>query len=182
MTSPRALLAAVLVLCSPLVASQTGIYKSRDAQGNVIFSDQAGDASQPVTLPPTNTMQGVTPAPAPAQPAAPSAAAYDTLTIASPTDGQSVFSAAGSLDVSIRISPALHAEHTLQVLLDGAPAGFAQDGTLTLEGLSRGSHSLQAQVLDADGRVVQSSSTISVQLQRTVIRQLPMQRAVPLPR
>ena len=40
------------------------------------------------------------------------------------------------------------------MLLDGAPAGYADQGVLALQGLSRGPHTLQAQVLDADGRVL----------------------------
>lgn len=163
----RLLLAATLAATTSLAVAQAGIYKSRDAQGNVIFSDQPVTGSEAVSLPPTNTMDEVVPPPAQA-PAGDAAAArpYNTLAIMSPLDGQYVYSGTGSLDVSIAVEPGLQPGHRLRLLLDGAPSGFPAGGSLKLEGVSRGPHTLQAQVLNADGDVVQSSGTVSVQFQR----------------
>lgn len=164
----RPLLLASLATAASLALAQGEVYESRDAQGNVIFSDKASESAKAVKLPATNTMPEVAPsAPRPAQPADGAAlSGYATLAITAPADGQVVNSPAGSLDVSVSVNPPLQAGHSLRLLLDGAPAGIPQQGTLVLEGLSRGAHTLQADVVDADGQVLQSSSTITVQIHR----------------
>lgn len=175
--SVRLLLASALLLAAPFAAAQQGIYKSRDAEGNVIFTDQAPDeGAEAVKLPRTNTMQEIAAPPPAAAPAADTEQAafggYDTLAISSPGDGDSVTNPGGSVEVSIALSPELQPGHSLRLLLDGAPAGLPQMGSMTLEGLSQGTHSLQVQVMDAEGTVVQSSSTISVQVNRTTGRRI----------
>jgi Domain of unknown function (DUF4124) len=176
------MLTATLAAAAPLALAQTGIYKSRDAQGNVIYSDKESEKAETVQLPPTNTMDEVAPAPREAPPAdARATAPYATLAIVSPADGANLFSGGGLLDVSIDLDPPLRPEHSLRVLLDGAPAGFAPRGTITLEGLSRGPHTLQAQVLDERGDVILSSGTVSVQIQRPVPNRPPIGGPRPVP-
>ncbi len=172
----RALLLACLAatVATPALA-QGQVYKSRDAQGNVIFSDTSSERASPVTVPPTNTIPVVA---APARPVAPpatgdtTAAAGYALAIVTPVEGQTVFSATGALDVSLSVSPALQPGHSLRLLLDGAPAGLPQQGSLTLGGLGPGPHTLQAQVVDSNGEIVQSSGTVTVQMQRSQGRRI----------
>lgn len=161
----RPLLLASLAAAASFALAQGEVYESRDAQGNVIFSDKASESAKAVKLPPTNTMPEVA---APSRPAAPPAGAAGsyTLAIVAPVEGQTVFSATGSLDVSVSVTPALQSEHSLRLLLDGAPAGIPQQGAITLEGVSQGTHTLELQVLDANGELVQTSGTVSVHLQR----------------
>ena len=78
----------------------------------------------------------------------------------------------GTLDVGLSVTPALQPGHSLRLLLDGAPAGLPQQGSLTLEGLSPGPHALQVQVMDSSGEIVQNSGTVTVQMQRTQGRRI----------
>ena len=161
------LLASLLATAASLAQAQAEVYKSRDAQGNVIFSDKSSGSAEAVKLPPTNTIPEVAAPQGQAPSAAPVGAAGGyTLAIVSPVDGQTVFSATATLDVGVSVAPALQPGHSLRLLLDGAPAGIPQLGSITLEGLSQGTHTLELQVLDADGELVQSSGTVSVHLQR----------------
>jgi hypothetical protein len=163
------LLASLVATVASLALAQAEVYKSRDAQGNVIFSDKSSGSAEAVKLPPTNTMPEVAP---PTRPAAPratgdAASAGYALAIVTPVEGQMVFSATGTLDVGVSVAPALQPEHSLRLLLDGAPAGIPpQAGSITLEGVSQGTHTLELQVLDGNGELVQSSGTVSVHLQR----------------
>lgn len=168
------LLASLAATVAATALAQGQVYKSRDAQGNVIFSDTSSERASTVTVPPTNTIPVVA---APARPVAPpatgdAAAAAYTLAIVTPVEGQTVFSATGALDVSLSVSPAPQPGHSLRLLLDGAPAGLPQQGSLTLEGLGPGPHTLQAQVVDGNGEVVQSSGTVTVQMQRSQGRRI----------
>ena len=172
----RALVIACLAATVAATALAQGqVYKSRDAQGNVIFSDTSSERASPVTVPPTNTIPVVA---APERPVAPPATADTTaaagyaLAIVTPVEGQTVFSAVGALDVSLSVSPALQPGHSLRLLLDGAPADLPQQGSLTLEGLGPGPHTLQAQVADSNGEIVQSSGTVTVQMQRSQGRRI----------
>jgi len=161
------LLASLLATAASLAQAQAEVYKSRDAQGNVIFSDKSSGSAEAVKLPPTNTIPEVAAPQGQAPSAAPVGAAGGyTLAIVSPVDGQTVFSATATLDVGVSVAPALQPGHSLRLLLDGAPAGIPQLGSITLEGLSQGTHTLELQVLDANGELVQSSGTVSVHLQR----------------
>ena len=168
------LLASLAATVAATALAQGQVYKSRDAQGNVIFSDTSSERASPVTVPPTNTIPVVA---APARPvAAPAtgdaAGAGYALAITTPVEGQTVFSAVGALDVSLSVSPALQPGHSLRLLLDGAPADLPQQGSLTLEGLGPGPHTLQAQVVDGNGEIVQSSGTVTVQMQRSQGRRI----------
>lgn len=134
------LLASLAATVAATALAQGQVYKSRDAQGNVIFSDTSSERASTVTVPPTNTIPVVA---APARPvAAPAtgdaAGAGYALAITTPVEGQTVFSAVGALDVSLSVSPALQPGHSLRLLLDGAPADLPQQGSLTLEGLGPG--------------------------------------------
>ena len=161
------LLASLLATAASLAQAQAEVYKSRDAQGNVIFSDKSSGSAEAVKLPPTNTIPEVAAPQGQAPSAAPVGAAGGyTLAIVSPVEGQTVFSATATLDVGVSVAPALQPGHSLRLLLDGAPAGIPQLGSITLEGLSQGTHTLELQVLDANGELVQSSGTVSVHLQR----------------
>ena len=166
------LLASLAATVAATALAQGQVYKSRDAQGNVIFSDTSSERASTVTVPPTNTIPVVA---APARPvAAPAtgdaAGAGYALAITTPVEGQTVFSAVGALDVSLSVSPALQPGHSLR--LDGAPADLPQQGSLTLEGLGPGPHTLQAQVVDGNGEIVQSSGTVTVQMQRSQGRRI----------
>ena len=169
------LLASLLATAASLAQAQAEVYKSRDAQGNVIFSDTSSESAKAVTVPPTNTIPVVA---APARPAAAppatgaAAAAGYALAIVTPVEGQTVFSATGTLEVGLSVTPALQPGHSLRLLLDGAPAGLPQQGSLTLEGLGPGPHELQVQVMDGNGEIVQSSGTVTVQMRRTQGRRI----------
>ena len=162
------LLASLAATAASLALAQGEVYKSRDAQGNVIFSDKSSGSAEAVKLPPTNTIPEVAAPQGQAPSAAPVGAAGGyTLAIVSPVDGQTVFSATATLDVGVSVAPALQPGHSLRLLLDGAPAGLPQQGSLTLEGLSPGPHTLQVQVLNDSGEIVQGTGPVTVQMQRS---------------
>lgn len=172
------LLALALAASTGLQAADEGIYRSRDAQGNVIFSDRKPDESaEPVRLPPTNTMPEVAvptqPQDATAAPAAPAgdaAVGYRTLAITAPLDGETIVNPAGYVAVAVAVDPPLQERHSLRLLLDGEPAGVAQQGAVELQGLVRGAHTLQLLVVDDTGNVVQESAAVTVQVHRPVPR------------
>lgn len=164
------LLVLAAAITAPSFAADGGIYRSRDAQGNAVFSDRQDEASEPVRLPPTNTLPEVSkPAtsPDPGQDReAPATPAYETLAITAPLDGETIVHPIGYVAVTVAVEPPLQARHSLRLLLDGEPAGIPQHGSLELSGLTRGEHTLQLLVVDDGGAMVQESAPVTVTVER----------------
>lgn len=138
------------------------IYRTRMPDGSFKLSDEPeNDSSEAIKLhelPEVGTVVPRRPVakPAPQEPAAPTFVAADySLAISAPSDGQT-FVHPDAVPVSVSLSPALPEGYRVQLLHGGQP----------LEGMavqmpSRGGHQLQAQVLDAEGKVVLSSEVVS---------------------
>lgn len=158
-----------LLLAVPALAE---MYRWKDAQGNVVFGDSPpeGVSAEPVKVRPNvvetpKLPEPPPPAPAPEGPAGP---AYQALRITEPADQSAVRENAGNVTITLGIEPDLNVRvgHKLQVLMDGAPVAEGQTLQFMLTNVDRGTHSLSARVLDAQGNELVSSPTISFTLLR----------------
>ena len=162
------------LLCGALLATPAlaQIYKTTDADGNVVFTDQppAGNASsESVELSPTNT----TPPPPTIAPreAAPAPREIKTtpitVSISSPANETTIPMGGGIFDVVAAPSPGLSSGQTLQLLMDGAPQGPPQASNIwKLENVFRGPHDLVVQLLASSGQVLASSEPVRVYVLR----------------
>ncbi|KIZ52306.1 hypothetical protein UM91_03455 [Pseudomonas oryzihabitans] len=163
---PRLLACCLLCLaCS----AQAAIYKSVDAEGNTVFSDQPSANAKPVQVAPTNTVDNPRPAPPiPSAPAAttPAGPAFSRLEVNVPDD-EAIRANNGTFSVGVSLEPALGAGQALQLLVDGAPYGSPGQSTrFGVANLDRGEHRFAAQVLSGNGEVVQTSAEKTVTVQR----------------
>lgn len=180
------------VSLSPKALAQS-IYRTTDPHGNVIFTDnpQHGGTAvklSPVTVVPvnvpthmltdTNNTTTATPlakniaGPAkprsrPGQPFMP----YDTFTIDAPENDHALpVGAAGNLQVQLGIQPALRDDHHVRLVMDGQVSQTAMHATtFMLSNLDRGSHQLQAELLDASGTVRHRTPARVIHVQRASI-------------
>lgn len=170
----RAKLAATLLILAvtPAVAQ---IYKSTDADGNVVYTDAPppNTASEQVELQHTNTappppaMPRAEPAPdtAPAAPEAPRA------TITAPAPETTIPMGGGNFSVSAHVEPRLERGQALRLTIDGEPEGEPQpSGFWDLSNVFRGAHDLVVEVVDADGKVLSSSEPVRVYVMRPSVR------------
>jgi len=153
------------------------ICKTVDDQGNVSYSDVPADQCQhKVRLPEVSTF---TPRPLPETTQTPDgesetgegeSVGYTEMRIDQPEADGTVRSNQGQVPVSVVLEPALQQGHQLRLLLDGiiVQPGFDSQ-TVILSGVERGTHTLQAQVVDAAGVVLQSAGPLSFTLQRTSV-------------
>ncbi len=138
------------------------IYKHTDAEGNTSYTDQpaAGAVSEPIKLPPLNSITLPPPAPAPSpadNPVETQAKTPYALQAGNLVDQQAIRANDGNLIVEVLIQPRLQPEHRLQLLLDGQPYGQPSNlAALQLVNLDRGEHSLAIQVLEGQALVQQS--------------------------
>lgn len=161
----------LLLLLLPWAAEAQTIYKSTDAQGNVVYTDKPpaeGMTSEEVELKRLNT------APAPeVQPARPAAAdteaeSQPSVSIVAPADQAVIpMGAVGNFNVQASVTPPLGSGERLQLRVDGTASGDPQAGTSwSLRNVFRGGHDLSIERLDADGEVIAESDSVHVQVMR----------------
>jgi hypothetical protein len=170
-------LIASILLIAPLQAIGQ-VYKWVDENGRTIYSSTPPPAGtkNPVVLPPPPAPQPSPPPPAvsakkpePAKPAdkKPDTAkqagggAYTTAQLTSPTPDEVIWSNSGDVPFSIALQPSLRQGHKIRLILNGAPHAEIAGEQGTLSNLDRGTYSLQAEVLDRDGRAVASTNSVT---------------------
>ncbi len=176
---PPGALFALFLLASPAGAA---IYSWTDAQGNRVYSDQPHSGAQTIELEPTN---GIAPTAPPSTSANPPATDqqqatgnyYRELRITSPADDSNLRSNEGSLSISVQTDPPLSPSHVLKISIDGVlsaggvPGNGAPSQQLTAQNIDRGTHSIAVVVVNARGEQLQSSTPVTIHLQRTSLNQ-----------
>ncbi len=167
------LIIMALILGNAQAAGQ--VYKVTDEEGNVTYTDNPPAEEQrgeTVKVPEVNTQ------PAPEVRSPPRSQSeedseqtgYEAVYIAQPSHEQTIPPGQVEVPVQIVTEPALKQNHRLQVLYDGEPYGQPSAATPVLTGLHRGTHQIQAQVLDSDNRVVATSETVTIYIKRHSIQ------------
>ena len=141
-----------------LVLAETGIYKWVAPDGTVIFSDQPRPGAEKVlitplqTVPPPQTVRRALQTNSRIPDAASSGpSTYRQFAIVSPGDDDAVRSNNGDVTVSMRLAPELRDEDAIVVSLDGEAISKGSSTSLTLQNLPRGTHTVHAAIVDADG-------------------------------
>ena len=165
-----AALALLAALSGPIMGQQ--IYRTTDAQGNVVFTDTPppGGGAEQVQLQHTNTAE---PTPPPKPIAVEPAAVEDQATpvpvvkIVSPANEETIPMGGGNFSVTARVEPPLQKGQAMRLLLDGQPTGKLQpSGFWDLTAVERGAHDLTVEVVGADGVIVSQSQPVRVYVMR----------------
>jgi hypothetical protein len=187
---------AWLIVFLFITSAQAGIYRSVDAEGNVVFTDEPSPGAEKIEISPSTVIssdQGITSGDEETddilklspegesqtfEPEADAIPSYQIRIIA-PADDESIWVNNGNVSVSMIVEPQLDAERgDLIVLnLDGADVGPAQPTTtFQLNNLSRGTHTVSATVVDRSGSALTSSETVTFHLHRTSVLNKPAQK------
>ncbi len=159
-----------LLLAGIGLTAQAEIYKWVDpATGSVVYSDQPAKGAQQVELP-----QAQTYAPPPLPPAsdtdtqnkqAANQAPYSKFSIVNPQNDATIRNTAGVVDVTLAVTPALRSQEgdRVTLVMDNAKEyGPTADVQFCLNGVDRGTHTLQAMIENAQGGVIQKSDTVTI--------------------
>jgi hypothetical protein len=163
----RLLLLVLLVF--PLASPAQTVYRTTDAQGNVVFTDRPPANATPedrVEIRPTNTVRPpelpATPAPAEV-PAVEAEIVSYSVAITNPANETSFPMGPGNFSVSANVNPALQEGASLQLFIDGTPRGEPQQNTnWDLTNVFRGRHDLTVGVIDRSGDTVAVSAPVTV--------------------
>lgn len=153
-------LLAVLILSTPLQAAE--VYKSVDKDGKVVFTDnpdanagaEAVEVQEPNTVPATPT----TFRPGSSQENAP---ANFSIAITSPGDQQRLPNRLAGVTVEVAVTPKMMPGFKTRLLLNGSvQAGSGNQ--FVIKQLPLGESTLQAELLNNQGKVISQSATITI--------------------
>jgi hypothetical protein len=170
----RALATILLFVAIPALAVE--VYRQPDQGDGVEFSDKARSAAERVTVPEAATYTSPRPTITLKASSAPGAEGaplpYTSFQVLEPPDEATLWDNNGDVRATLLLEPGLQSRfnHRLVLLLDGRPTGPAgADTEFALTGVDRGSHRLQAQVLDNSDTVIASSPMNVFHLHRTIV-------------
>ena len=162
------------VLAVTLLVWATGlsaaVYKSVDAEGNVVYTDEPAGNGKPIDLPPLSTIPP--PKYTPSQPSAEpqgSTSGYTKLSIVAPSQEETLRDNTGAVPVSAGLEPALNvaAGHRFQYYLDGQTQGDpTASNQIVIANVDRGAHNVAVAVVDGEGKEVMRSNPVPFHLHR----------------
>ncbi len=156
------------------------LFKWRDAEGNLIYSDQPppGQTKEDskldkeslpdiISVPavePSNRVSNNTATDANNAPAE----IYQTLTIIQPVHDTSVRENSGKVTISVRVEPDNFAErgHNLVIYMDNVEVSRGPQTTITLDNVDRGTHTIKASIINSRGQSIKETGITSFTLQR----------------
>ena len=167
----------LLLLVCTVVSAQ--VYKRTGPDGQVYFSDvPASDSekvdvtpAQTISMPPMSENKGVQ-NPQDQEPAA----VYSAFSIVSPTDGQEIRANDGNVSVQLSLQPGLKSAHSISLTINGEDGSTSSTGhglNFGLTNLSRGRHTIEAAVVDAQGRQLIKAGPVSFNVLRHALIKQP---------
>jgi hypothetical protein len=153
----------LLLITMPVLAAN--VWKWRDANGVVHYSDQPVPGAEQVSgltsnsytaTPVSKTASGSASTPAAAPPS------YTNVEIWKPSQEMTVANTGGQVSVGVRVEPGLAQDHRLALYMDGKlVSGFPEHGMeYEMSEVERGAHTLVLTVVDAQGKRVIASSPV----------------------
>lgn len=156
------------IVISVSSAAYAEIYKQIDKDGNVIYSDVPFKAKQqPVKVKPmttfkaTPTKKATAPAKKKKEAKEAKATEYKDIAVHKPVEGEAIRANDGNIAVEVSAKPGLDVDegHKIAVLLDGNIVTKTTTGSVTLENVPRGTHTITAEILDKKDKVLFSSKS-----------------------
>jgi len=137
------------------------VYKYINKQGKTAYSDIPVAGAEKVVVPPVMTYKAPVIQQTTQTIKSPSSqVAYQHLRITQPSDQATVRNNQGQVTVKYAIEPSLQKGDRLMLLVDGV-----SQESLSIDGLSRGQHSLALEVLSANNELKIGSATTTFYLQ-----------------
>lgn len=163
---------SVLFLCAATSNGSTTVYKIKNPDGSVSYSDQPQDNAEVMQVEPVPTIPAIPvnrDAPDASAEPVESGLAYSIFQIKSPVNGSAFPSPEGSVEVNVVIEPSLHGDHTFEYWLNGTMKQSSQSTALELSDIERGTHTLQVRIIDSSGKAI-DSRTSSFTVHRPMVK------------
>lgn len=161
----------VLFLLTTMPVLAASVWKWRDADGVVHYSDQPVPGAEQVNIQSSSTYTSI---PAAASPGASSqiqpvaVPGYINVEIWKPSAQETIANTGGLVGIGVRVEPGLAQGHRLALYMDGrlVPGFPAQGMEYELTEVDRGAHTLVLAVFDTQGKQVITSSPVEFYVQQ----------------
>lgn len=180
------LMAGLLV---SLAAMPQEIYRWVDKDGIVHYADQPGSPDAELITPsgiavppaePTDTTEMLYRRdPRDTGAGRGQAAAYRSLTIASPEPDQVFFGADSVVNVRVDVGGRLRSQDELRIFLDGTQVPNVTGRGASISGLARGTYSVRAEIVGSDGGTLITSAPVTFYVRQPSIANPPTGPSVP---
>lgn len=153
-----------LTLLAPAFAE---VYRSVDADGNVAYTDRASPDAEKIRIDKVQTIPAgpddfkYTP------PEKPDVGNYTKLEIVNPKNNHVFTGNTGEVNVSVAITPALRDSDSFIFYMDGQKKGDSRSKSFQMTNLDRGTHTVNVDVVNQDGKSLKSSAAVSFTVKRT---------------
>ena len=165
----KARIAVFWVVVALVGTSAAEVYRSVDEHGNPVFTGKPQPGSEKIEVQSTN-IQSLPPArsvPIKSPPIQNATNRYQALNILSPANDATLRNTM-ELVVKVSVFPVLLGQHSLVFLDNGKPLGEpSKNLSMLVRGPHRGAHLLQVRVVDAQGKTLITSETVTVHVHRT---------------
>ena len=147
------------------------MYKWTNSAGETIYSDTPpSEDTDELKLPILTTTPAVKyKAKAKPQPTADKVAYYTNFTLIEPVNDAVFTDNTGDVPIKLSIEPQLdiNAGHSVSILIDGqVNLANSQQTTVMITNLDRGTHSVSAEIRDLNGKILKTSNSISITVNR----------------
>ncbi|MEF8833687.1 MAG: DUF4124 domain-containing protein [Halofilum sp. (in: g-proteobacteria)] len=170
----------VALAAGPVAASE--IYRTTDADGNVVFTDEPpSDDAEPLELDPLTTVEPIQGDPDGAattssatpedEPGTPSNG-ISGISIAYPGNEKGIRHNGGNVPFEVALQPegaTLPRGHQVELVLDGEPRARAASTQVTVSPVERGPHTVRARIIDKAGKVRYESESVKFYLLRKAL-------------
>jgi hypothetical protein len=155
-----------LLIALPLFARD--VYKYISEDGEVIYSERYHPEAERIKV--TDKKKSAAPPDEQADEARAAAGDYATFTIVQPGNDETIRNEEGTVPVGISLSPDLAEGHVIHLYVDGTKLDAEIKQTqLTLQQLSRGTHSLQAKIVNSEGVSLKETDSITFHLRQPAV-------------
>lgn len=157
----------LLSLAATSLNAATTVYKVKNPDGTISYSDQPQDNAEVMQVEPVPTVPAV-PVDRSLYDSKPvdddaSANAYSSFVITSPANDQAFQSPEGIVEIRVALEPSLQDSHTLEYWFDGNLHQSTQAPAVQLNNVDRGTHTVQVKIVDGTGKVIENrSSTFTI--------------------
>lgn len=173
------LFTTLIFIFSSTVTAESKIYHWIDKKGENHFSDTAAPETNPQEInirnqnllinPHKNEIQNKETEIQLAPPSNLHSISYKA-DITSPSEGVTIHSNEGTINIQVSITPEKKIDDTLQLYLDGKKIGEPQlTSTMRALNIDRGTHQLQVFILDKAGNLLTKTQIVTVYMQKTKI-------------
>ncbi|MCU7929733.1 MAG: DUF4124 domain-containing protein [Candidatus Thiodiazotropha sp. (ex Codakia rugifera)] len=162
------ILLIILLLALPLFARD--VYKYTSEDGEIVYSERYHPDAERITVSDKQKPSSLSLDEQSEEEAAALAGDYARFEIVQPVGDETIRNADGSVPVGLSISPALATGHVIHLFVDGTKLDSDITQTqLILQELNRGTHTLQAKIVNDQGESLKDSNSVIFHLRQAAI-------------